>query len=59
MGCCDIRSMVRFDDDVPKLPGHPFRSPLYKAVAAILIMLAVSGLLIFAMINSPTEVISM
>jgi hypothetical protein len=51
--------MPRFDNDDARLTGHWFRTPLYRGVAAILVMLAVSGLLILFMINNPTEVISM
>jgi len=50
--------MVRFGDDDPQVRGHWLRTPLYTAVAAILVMLAVSGLLILFMINNPIEVIS-
>jgi hypothetical protein len=51
--------MAQFNGGDPKLYGHWLRTPLYKAVAAILVMLAVSGLLIFFMVSYPTEVISM
>lgn len=50
--------MVRFDDVDPRSRGHWLRTPLYAAVAAILVMLAISGLLILFMINNPIEVIS-
>jgi hypothetical protein len=49
--------MARFDDYDPGLRGHWVRVPLYRAVAAILIMLAISGLLIW--FNYPIEEISM
>lgn len=51
--------MARFDDYDPRLRGRWLSTPLYKAVAAILMMLAVSGLLIWFMISYPIEVISM
>lgn len=49
--------MAQFGGDGPKLRSHWLRTPLYRAVAAILVMLAISGLLILFIANNPIEVI--
>ena len=48
--------MARFDDYDPQSRGHWLRIPLYKAAGAILVVLAVCGLLIFLFVNSPPQI---